>query len=195
MGLVLSFKPGADFYVADTQFFVTEASGVGQATVVGPNGTYELTDHRAVEIYPGCPASLSDKSAPGLAAIVFGAPKTLPIVTGDKYRAGTKPKVEAQVSSTAEHKVTSIYPAAIEQAKAIGFVGNVEKELLDLLALSAPVTHRYGNRRFDELVFDVQNGRLRSVACLTDAEFEALDERHHRERTGRLKPWVRLTGG
>ena len=60
--------------------------------------------------------------------------------------------MEDPVSSTLR-----ISPKALEDAELVGLTGDLEEQLRDMAARSAPVTHKYGNRRFHDFVLWVEN--------------------------------------
>ncbi len=181
MPLALTFRIGEDFYVADQQFFLTSVEGPELATVVGPSGSYDLTDHRAVEIYPDCRVSLSERCTFTTARIAFDAPRSIAIATGDKIRSGTKPK-DAKRPAPTSSMPASVSPTAIDQARRLGFFGDIAREVGELVRLAAPVTHAFGSRRFEDLVFNIREGQVVAVQRLSDEEFERLDQRSFQRR-------------
>jgi hypothetical protein len=195
MPLVLTFHEGEDFFVGDAQFVVSDIVSAESAIVTGSDRSFEILQDKAAEILPGCRVSLSDRSGGGTARLTFEAPRSMNIATGDKIRAGRQPDPAPTMSSDQPAVPLSVSKTALEQAQKAGIYGNVAEQLVDLVGRAAPVTHVAGNRRYERFVFLVDDEIVKSVVKLTEAELEALDDRHHRERTGKTKPWVRPTGG
>lgn len=193
--MVLPFHKGEDFFVGDAQFVVSDIVSSRSAVITGGDGSFEILQDRATEILPGCRVSLSDRSEGGTARLSFEAPRAMNIATGDKIRAGRQPDPAPATLSDRPAVPLSVSKGALDQAQKAGIYGNVVEQLADLVGRAAPVTHVAGNRRFERFVFLVQDQIVKSVVKLTEAELEALDDRHYRERTGKMKPWVRPTGG
>ena len=195
MSLVLTFRKGKDFFVGDAQFFFSNIVSNRLAIVTGGNRSFEISQDKATEILPGCRVSLSDRSEGGTARLSFEAPRSMKIATGDKIRAGSQPNAAPAKLIDQPVVPLSVSKVALEQAQKAGIYGNVAEQLVDLAGHAAPVTHVAGNLRYKRFVFKVKDQTVKSVVKLTDAELEALDDRHYRERTGKMKPWVKLTGG
>ncbi|WP_266032647.1 hypothetical protein [Brucella intermedia] len=54
-------------------------------------------------------------------------------------------------------------PEAIERGREMGVYGDTEKRLIRMAARSAPVTHEYGNRRFQNFVLRVVGDLITDV--------------------------------
>jgi len=195
MPLVLTFHKGEDFFVDDAQFVVDEIVSNRSVAVRGEDRSFEIFPDKAIEILPGCRVSLSDRSEGGQARLSFDAPRSMKIATGDKIRAGRQPSPATTAKLDTPAEPLSVRKSAVEQANKVGIYGNVAERLVELVNQAAPVTHVAGNRRFEDYVFRVEGQVIESIVKLTRDEAEALDQRHHRERTGKLKPWVKTTGG
>lgn len=195
MPLVLHFHKGEDFFVGDAQFVVSDIVSSRSTVVTSGDGSFEILQDKATEILPGCRVSLSDRSEGGTARLSFEAPRSMNIATGDKIRAGRQPDPAPATASDQPAAPLSVSKGALEQAQKTGIYGNVAEQLVDLAGRAAPVTHVSGNRRYEAFVLQVEDQIVKSLVKLTEAELEALDDRHYRERTGKLKPWVKLTGG
>jgi len=57
----------------------------------------------------------------------------------------------------------TISPAAKRAARLIGICGNIEARLRRMARRSAPVTHEFGNRRFQEFVLEIDRGVILAV--------------------------------
>jgi hypothetical protein len=195
MPLVLTFHEGDDFFVGDAHFVVSDIVSAESALVTSGDQSFEILQDKAAEILPGCRVSLSDRSGGGTARLSFEAPRSMNIATGDKIRAGRQPDPAPATLIDQPAASLSVSKVALEQAQKARIYGNVVEQLVDLAGRAAPVTHVAGNRRYERFVFLVEDQSVKSLVKLTEAELEALDDRHHRERTGKMKPWVRPTGG
>jgi hypothetical protein len=54
----------------------------------------------------------------------------------------------------------TITPEALEQARGLGFTGDVAAQLKELARFAAPFTHSDGNRRNGEWLMLIENGRV-----------------------------------
>lgn len=181
MPLVLTFRVGEDFFVADRQFHLISVDGPQAALIASATEDFELTDTHAVEIFPGCRASLSERCTNSQARIAFDAPRAVTIASGDKVRSGSTPKVSDATQGGRAPEPT-VAPTAIANATAIGLKGDVQTEILNLLRLSAPVTHERGNRRFEDFIFNVVGDVVRAVYRLNEHERDDLDNRGYQQR-------------
>jgi hypothetical protein len=195
MPLVLTFHKGEDFFVDDAQFVVDDIVSNRSVAVRGEDRSLEIFPDKAIEILPGCRVSLSDRSEGGQVRLSFDAPRSMKIATGDKIRAGRQPSPAAAAMIDAPTASLSVSKAVLDQAHKAGIYGNVAERIVELVGRAAPVTHVAGNRRYEAFVFRVEDQIVKSIVKLTEDEVDALDGRHHRERTGKMKPWVKPTGG
>jgi hypothetical protein len=59
-----------------------------------------------------------------------------------------------------EFRVT---PEALQRGREAGVYGDTEKRLIRMAARSAPITHEFGNRRFQGFVLRVADGLILDV--------------------------------
>lgn len=98
MALILSLRPGQDFYVGDERVLVGEVLGNSRLKITLPRTgrQYEINDEEAVELRerPDVFLSVGDRASPGMAKISIDAPRSIPITRGHVWRAaheGTTP--------------------------------------------------------------------------------------------------------
>lgn len=61
-----------------------------------------------------------------------------------------------------------ITKAARETAQRAGLYGNLDERLSRMVARSAAITHTLGNRRFEQFVMLVEDGKLHAVNRISD---------------------------
>lgn len=89
MGLALTFRQGDDFYLGDERFVVEAIERGFRVTVRNQAGVATvLTPDRPLSIHPRVTAQVGDTSVASQVKIVFKAPLSVIILSGDNYRKG-----------------------------------------------------------------------------------------------------------
>lgn len=87
MPLVLSMKPGDDFFVGSERVVVEEVRGECEFTLRTADGrAHEISDKRGTEVLPGVMVSAGNRAHAGLARVAIDAPQEVPIMRGQRYR-------------------------------------------------------------------------------------------------------------
>ena len=91
MPLVLSMKPGQDFYVGGCRMSVGTVNGRQSFDVhVDKTGvTHCITEDEAIEVLPDVFISSGPRLAVGIARVAIDAPREVTILRGDRYREGS----------------------------------------------------------------------------------------------------------
>lgn len=89
MALVLSLRPGHDFFVGTERFLVLSAEGETEFTLlhVGKDKKHEVTDAFAQEVLPEVFVSAGSNPHDGMVKAVISAPRHIRVLRGDKARA------------------------------------------------------------------------------------------------------------
>jgi len=90
--LVLSLRPGQDFYVGDEQIVVTRIVGDAhyEVTLTSQGRRVDVTDRESVEIVPDVFLQSGERPQWGVARIAIHAPREITIIRGDRYREGRR---------------------------------------------------------------------------------------------------------
>lgn len=88
MPLVISLKPGSDFYVDDVRFVVTHIENANKFWIQkdGDPKPIMITDDEAVEIVPEVKASAGDYLMFQMIRLVLDAPRRIKIIRGEMLR-------------------------------------------------------------------------------------------------------------
>lgn len=87
MALVLSLKYGEDFFVGDRRVTILQGNSYRKVAVETDEGhKFQLESERMQEIFDGVMVSVSPEANGGMARVIVEAPRTVPILRGDKYR-------------------------------------------------------------------------------------------------------------
>lgn len=99
MPLVMTVRPGDEFYVGDQPFAVTRIDAPRRVYVQkkGDDTVFELTDTRATEVLPGITMAVGLRTQPAMARITIEAPRNVLILRAENYvaSANSKDKVRA----------------------------------------------------------------------------------------------------
>ncbi|MDH5184905.1 MAG: hypothetical protein OEX12_13565 [Gammaproteobacteria bacterium] len=163
MGLILGMTQGDDFYMDDTQAVVTKihSTKAFDLSVVTSTGIqeYKITDQQKTTVVtrpqwnpakgqfedlPLVQIHCGARGKPDLARVVIEAPRTVDITRGDLWR---KSNGEYLLSEEAKKDKALIFPEISDQ------------EIFKMASQSAVLTHPLGNRRFGDVIFDM-NGRI-----------------------------------
>jgi hypothetical protein len=68
------------------------------------------------------------------------------------------------LNTLAAPRTYTVSPQAYAQAKALGWGGDVNRRLIRMARRAAPVTHEYGNRRFDDFVLWIEDRHIKAVS-------------------------------
>lgn len=165
MPLTLSMRGGDDFYVDDTQVILREIHSSFQAVVVLNDGqSFKVFEDRAVEVLPGVYISMGHEDQSNMVRMVIDAPRDKLILTGRNYR-------KRDMSVRARHP--GITDQVIEDAISIGMgdtIKDAREEILRMVKLSAPLSHRAGNRRYKYHGFFVEDGQVKGVFKISEEE-------------------------
>ena len=88
--LILSLRPGQDFFVGDEQIVVNRILGEAhyQVTLNSTGRRVDVTDRECVEILPDVFLQSAGRAQLGVARIAIDAPREITIIRGDRYREG-----------------------------------------------------------------------------------------------------------
>lgn len=88
MPLVLSLKPGDDFWVRQTQVVVADIENANRfwVRVAGNPKPVEITDSEATEVVPDVFVSSGGFYKYGMVRLAIEAPQEIEILRGDRYR-------------------------------------------------------------------------------------------------------------
>jgi len=88
MPLVMSLKPGEDFFVGDERVIVGSIQGKTRfEVVVERTGVkYRISEEEAVELMPEVYVSSGPRPTAGVAKVAIEAPKEITILRGERYR-------------------------------------------------------------------------------------------------------------
>ena len=92
MPLVLSMKPGQDFFVGGDRIVICGVQGKSafDIRVESTGKVHAITEEEAVEVLQDVFVSAGPKPLAGIAKVAIDAPQEITILRGDKFREGVR---------------------------------------------------------------------------------------------------------
>lgn len=90
------------------------------------------------------------------------------------------------MSSSLNYRIAE---GVLRQARKLGIFGNdVEAQLKRMAKLSAPITHEYGNRRFQQFLLTIEGDTVTRLIRMTSDDLRRIENRTYSERLEEMHP-------
>ncbi len=167
MPLTLSMRCGDDFYVGDNQVILREIHSSFQSVVALSSGQqFTVVADSAIEVLPEVFVSMGHEDQSNMVRLVIDAPREQLILTGRNYR---------KLDRSAVTRNAVVAEDVLRGAINLGLGDNLveaRERITRMVKLSAPYTHRSGNRRYKDFGFYTEAGQIKGVFKISEEVFE-----------------------
>jgi sRNA-binding carbon storage regulator CsrA len=192
MPLVLTLRVGEEVFVGERPFRLQQLLTAGAKSAVKMLDVGGEKEHRLIagesrEVLPNVFMSVGDRTTSVSARITIQAPRSVVILSGEKYRAlkqAGETIYSQATGNTASKEEYRIGRDIIARARDLGIYGETaDARLREMLRLSSPISMPGYNRRFQQYVLMVDEGlNVVGIDRLSKEEQNYYDQRRYQQR-------------